>query len=140
IYAAVKEVLNAAPVRFLITADGNRLEVDAVTVMVANVGELFPGFLPIRFPLAPRPTSSWTDGMLDVIVVAPRKLPEFAAVLWSAAHKRFGVDPRLLHFQAREVTIDSAEAVPVQIDGDPTGTTPVTATVASRALRVFLPA
>ncbi|MGH7445895.1 MAG: diacylglycerol/lipid kinase family protein, partial [Longimicrobiales bacterium] len=101
IYAAVKEVLNAAPVRFLITADGNRLEVDAVTVMVANVGELFPGFLPIRFPLAPRPTSSWTDGMLDVIVVAPRKLPEFAAVLWSAAHKRFGVDPRLLHFQAR---------------------------------------
>ena len=140
IYAAVKEALNAAPVRFVITADGHQLEVDAVTVMVANVGELFPGFLPIRFPLAPRPTSSWTDGMLDVIVVAPRKLPEFAAVLWHAAHKRFGVDPRLLHFQAAEVTIDSATAVPVQIDGDPTGTTPVTACVARQALRIFLPA
>ena len=139
IYAAVKEALNAAPVRFRLTADGNPLEVDAVTVMVANVGELFPGFLPIRFPLAPRPTNSWTDGMLDVIVVAPRKLPEFATVLWNAAHKRFGVDPRLLHFQAREITIDCDAPVPVQIDGDPTGTTPVTATVERSALRVFLP-
>lgn len=140
IYAAVKEALNAAPVRFQLTADGNALEVDAVTVMVANVGELFPGFLPIRFPLAPRPTDSWTDGLLDVIVVAPRRLPELATVLWNAAHKRYGVDPRLLHFQAREITIDSLEPVPVQIDGDPTGTTPVTASVIRGALRVLLPA
>ncbi len=139
IYAAVKEALNAAPVRFHITADGQEIEVDAVTVMVANVGELFTGFLPIRFPLAPRPTSSWTDGLLDVIVVAPRKLPQFAAVLWNAAHKRFGVDPCLLHFQAEEITIDSETAVPVQVDGDPTGTTPVTASVAREALRIFLP-
>ena len=139
IYAAVKEALNAAPVRFQLTADGNELEVDAVTVMVANVGELFPGFLPIRFPLAPRPTDSWTDGLLDVIVVAPRRLPEFATVLWNAAHKRYGVDPRLLHFQAEKITIDSLEPVPVQVDGDPAGTTPVTASVMRRALRVLLP-
>ncbi len=139
IYAAVKEALNAAPVRFLLTTDGNELEVDAVTVMIANVGELFPGFLPIRFPLAPRPTSSWTDGLLDVIVVAPRKLPEFAGVLWNAAHKRFGLDDRLLHFPAREITIASATPVPVQIDGDPAGTTPVTACVERRALNIFLP-
>ncbi|HEU5208475.1 MAG TPA: diacylglycerol kinase family protein [Longimicrobiales bacterium] len=139
IYAAVKEALNAAPVRFRITRDGQLLEVDAVTVLVANVGELFTGFLPIRFPLAPRPTSSWNDGLLDVVVVAPRKLPEFAAVLWNAAHKRFGVDPSLLHFQAEEITIDSDEAVPVQVDGDPSGTTPVTASVARSALRIFVP-
>lgn len=139
IYAAVKEALTAAPVRFRITRDGQPLEVDAVTVLVANVGELFTGFLPIRFPLAPRPTSSWNDGLLDVVVVAPRKLPEFAAVLWNAAHKRFGVDQSLLHFQAEEITIDSDEAVPVQVDGDPSGTTPVTASVARNALRIFVP-
>src|SRR5690606_21581701 len=139
IYAAVKEALNAAPVRFRITRDDQLLEVDAVTVLVANVGELFTGFLPIRFPLAPRPTSSWNDGRLDVVVVAPRKLPEFAAVLWNAAHKRFGVDPSLLHFQAEEITIETDEPVPVQVDGDPTGTTPVTASVERSALRVFVP-
>lgn len=139
IYAAVKEALNAAPIRFRITRDGQLLEVDAVTVLIANVGELFTGFLPIRFPLAPRPTSSWNDGLLDVVVVAPRKLPEFAAVLWNAAHKRFGVDPSLLHFQAEQITIETDEPVPVQVDGDPTGTTPVTASVERSALRVFVP-
>ena len=139
IYAAVKEALNAAPVRFQLTIDDVPLEVDAVTVMVANVGELFPAFLPIRFPLAPRPGNSWTDGLLDVIVVAPRRLPDFATVLWNAARKRFGVNDQLLHFQAEAITIDSASPVPVQIDGDPAGTTPVTATVMRRALRVLLP-
>jgi diacylglycerol kinase (ATP) len=139
IYAAVKEALNAAPARFHIEADGRAVEIDAVTVMIANVGELFTAYVPLRFSLTPRPTSSWQDGLLDVLIIAPRNPPELARMLWHSAHRRFGGDERLLHFQARDVRIDTATPVPVQIDGDPFGTTPLSATVTPHALHVLLP-
>jgi YegS/Rv2252/BmrU family lipid kinase len=140
IYAAVKEALSATPRRFYLRADGRELEVDAVTVMIANVGELFPAYLPLRFALAPRPTNSWQDGLFDVIVLAPRKPPDFALILWRAAHRKFPGDDRMIHFQAREITIAADPPIAVQIDGDPAGLTPVTACVERSALRVLLPA
>jgi diacylglycerol kinase (ATP) len=139
IYATVKEALNAAPARFSIVADGRSLEVDAVTVMIANVGELFTAYIPLRFSLTPRPLNSWQDGLLDVVIIAPRNAPELASVLWRSARRNFVGDDRLLHFQAREITIDAAQPVPVQVDGDPSGTTPVTAAVLPHGLHVLLP-
>jgi YegS/Rv2252/BmrU family lipid kinase len=140
IFAAVKEAMAATPNRFRITADGRDFEVDAVTVLVANVGELFSNFIGIRFPLTPRPRTSWQDGLLDVVVLAPRNVPEFATLLWRAAHNKFGGDERLIHLQAREITIDADPPIAVQIDGDPAGNTPVTATAVAGALKVLVPA
>jgi diacylglycerol kinase family enzyme len=37
------------------------------------------------------------------------------------------------------VTIDADQPVPTQIDGDPAGTTPLTATVIERGVRIMLP-
>jgi diacylglycerol kinase (ATP) len=139
IYAAVREALTATPRRFHITADGRAMEVDAVSVMVANVGELFTGWLPLRFSLAPSPTSAWQDGMLDVVIVAPRKVPDVAAILWRAANRKFTGSDRLIHFQAASVTIDADPAIAVQVDGDPSGETPVTMSVLRDALHVILP-
>lgn len=139
IYAAVKEALNATPIRFRLSLDGRPLEVEAVTVMVANMGELFSAFIPVRLPLAPMPGMSWQDGMLDVVIVAPRKFPEFAGILWRAAHKRFGGDERLIHVQVREITIETEPPIAVQVDGDPAGMTPVRATAVPGALYVMTP-
>jgi diacylglycerol kinase (ATP) len=139
IYAAVKESLNASPARFRITADGRTLELDAITVMLANVGELFASYIPLRLSLGPKPTSSWQDGLFEVIIIAPRNPPEVASVLWRSAHRQFSGDDRLIHFQAREVTIESDQPIPVQIDGDPSGFTPVIASVEPGGWRVLLP-
>lgn len=139
IYAAVKEALSAAPVDFTITADGNEITVRAVSVMLANMGELFAHFLPFGLPLAPQPTNSWQDGLLDVVILAPRNLPEFASVLWRAANRRFAGDDRLIHFQASEVRIEADPAIAVQIDGDAVGQTPVTARVIPAGVRVLTP-
>ena len=139
VYAAVKEALSAAPARFHIRADGRELEVSAVSVMIANVGELFTRYLPFRFPLTPYPFSSWHDGRFDVVVIAPRKFPDWASVLWNAARHRFGGNNQLIHLQAREVTIAADPAVPVQIDGDPAGSTPMTALAVQHAARILLP-
>ena len=133
IYAAMKEALTAGPRRF-------RISVDAVSVMVANVGELFARWLPFRFSLAPQPTSAWHDGLLDVVIVAPRNAPEIAEVLWRSASRRFTGSDRLLHFQSHEITIDADPPIAVQADGDPAGQTPVSISVMRDAMRVIVPA
>ena len=141
VFAAVKEALNAQPVDFTITADGEKLEVRAVSVMLANVGELFAHFLPFALPLAPRPRSSWQDGLFDVVVLAPRNVIDVPNVLWKAMGRNYkSDDDRLLHFQAREVTIETDPPIAVQIDGDPAGVTPVSATAVERGVRIFAPA
>lgn len=139
VVAAVKEAIAATPVEFHIRADGREIEVRAVSVLMANVGELFAAFLPFALPLTPRPKRSWQDGLLDVVVVAPRHLGDVPAVLWKAALKQFAGDDRLLHFQAREVTIEAAPAIAVQIDGDPAGSTPISARSVPAGVMIMSP-
>jgi diacylglycerol kinase (ATP) len=139
IFAAVKEAMAATPRRFHITADGRHIEVDAISVMVANVGELCAGWLPFRMPLAPRPDSAWQDGMFDVIIIAPRNPQDVAAMLWNAAQRRLTTSDRLIHFEAHSITIDADPPIAVQVDGDPGGMTPVSMAVMRGAMRVFVP-
>lgn len=140
VYAAVKEALSATPRRFQITADGKQLEIDAVTVMIANVGHLFARWLPVRLPLGPEPKSAWHDGMFDVVVLATRRLPDLALAVWNATHLQFHGNKRLIHLQAREITVAADPPIAAQIDGDPAGLTPITARVDRGTLRVMLPA
>ncbi|MBI4546108.1 MAG: diacylglycerol kinase family lipid kinase [Gemmatimonadetes bacterium] len=140
LYAAMREALHAAPLTFRLTLDGRDIELRAMSVIVANVGELFASFLPFTLPLAPRGCRSWQDGLLDVLVIAPAHLAEFPAVLWQAARQRVGQDRRLLHFQARHIVLHADPPAPVQIDGDPAGQTPVTAAVVPAGVRVLTPA
>lgn len=139
VYAAMKEALTASPRTFQLSCDDRQIEVQAVSVMVANVGELFTRWLPLRFSLAPQPTSAWHDGLLDVIIVAPRNAPELAEVLWRSANRKFTGSDRLLHFQSHEITIDADPPIAVQVDGDPAGMTPVSIAVMRDAMRVMVP-
>lgn len=139
IYGALKSALSMSPAVFTITADDQHLEISAVSVMIANVGALFTKYIPVRFPLTPKPLGSWHDGLFDIVVVAPQKIPDWAGVLWSAAMSKFGGNKQLIHLQARHVTIDADQPIATQIDGDPVGFTPLTATVIERGVRVMLP-
>jgi YegS/Rv2252/BmrU family lipid kinase len=140
VIGAVKEALTAVPVDFTIIADGEEIRVRAVSVMLANMGELFAHFLPFGLPLAPQTTRSWQDGLLDVVIIAPRNLPEFAAVLWRAARRQFAGDSRLIHLQAKEISIYADPPIAVQIDGDASGVTPVHAHVDRQGIQVMVPA
>lgn len=146
IYAALREAVRTPPAEFRVIADGEELRIRALSVMVANVGEIFAGILPSVLPslsLAPagaRALDSWRDGLLDVLVVAPAGVRGMASALWQSASGAFAGDKHLFHRQAREVVIEAAEAVPVQVDGDPGGTTPVDIRVVPEDLRILLPA
>jgi diacylglycerol kinase (ATP) len=140
IYAAMTQALNYAPAEFHIVADGRVIDVSAVSVMLANAGELFTAYLPLRFALCPSPKLSWQDGLLEVVVVAPRGVSGFASLLWRAARRQFAEVPPLLHFQAREITIESTPIMPVQIDGDLAGETPLIAKAIPNGARILVPA
>jgi YegS/Rv2252/BmrU family lipid kinase len=140
IYAGVTEALKAKPRHFHIVADDIDIEVDAVTVMIANVGALFARWVPFRMPLGPQPHDAWQDGVFDVVVLSPRGFPHFANIVWRATTRSFAAHPSFLHFQTRSITVEADPAIAVQIDGDAAGMTPLTAVVEPAALRMMTPA
>ena len=48
-------------------------------------------------------------------------------------------DPKIVYRQARNITVRTEQPLPLQVDGDPVDTTPVTIRVVPRALRVLVP-
>lgn len=138
LFSGLKHVMPPRPADFRIRADGRELEVRATMVLVANVGQLAAGPLPVEVRVAPR--ASFSDGLLDVCVYAPATLPDMAAVMWKVARERYAGDDRMVFLQAREVRIESDPPVAAQVDGEPSGSTPIRADVAPLAGRLLVPA
>ncbi len=84
--------------------------------------------------LEPVPAARADDGVLDWVMFergGPAALVTYAWAVWRRRHLARG-DVRC--GRAGRLTLDAAEPVPVQLDGDPWGTTPVTVEVAPGAL------
>jgi diacylglycerol kinase family enzyme len=113
--------------------------VDAVSVMVANVGELFARWLPLRLPLAERPVGAWSDGLLEVVIIAPRNPQDIARCSGRPPTAACTAATAWSTFQAERITIDADPPIAVQIDGDPAGETPISMAVMKDALRVIVP-
>ncbi len=138
IYAMLKEAAEIPRTHYRIVADGNELHVEAMSVLVANVGAIYATFPPMRMPVTPTPEAALSDGLFDVVIMEPASPPRFAGTLLRLAFRGFGGDG-LLHLQAREVRIDADPAAPYEVDGDFVGHTPLVASVLPGALRVLVP-
>lgn len=123
---------------FRIVADGRELEVRATMVLLANVGLLGAGTLPVELKVAPR--ASFQDGLIDVCIFAPRNLPEVARIVWRVARQNYAGDDRMIFLQARRVTVESDPPVLAQIDGEAKGETPIEVEVDPLAARILVPA
>ncbi|HET6651838.1 MAG TPA: diacylglycerol kinase family protein [Nocardioides sp.] len=128
--AAVRAIVRFDPVRFTLDVDGERLEEEAYTVVVANSAYYGAGMR-----VAPR--ASLTDGLLDVVVVRAasklrlvRNLPR----LYDGTH--VDLDEVLL-LRGRRVSLAGA-GVTAYGDGEPLGPLPVTAEVRPASLRVLV--
>jgi YegS/Rv2252/BmrU family lipid kinase len=88
------------------------------SVVVGNCGELTGG---VRL----LPDAEVDDGWLDVVVVAPRRVVEWGAVVVSVlsrARSRSRGHAVIQHFRCRSVEISAEKPLAVQLDGDPAGT------------------
>ena len=90
---------------------GTPIEREVRSVLVANVGRL-PGGINLL------PEAVADDGLLDVALIAPRRLHDWARLLTSLIG-RHPAGGRLETFRARRVDITASEPQPREMDGEP---------------------
>lgn len=137
LFAGLRKIVTPPSARFRITTDGETFEIDAASVLVANVGQLFHELFPVELHIGPG--VSFHDGLLDVCIFAPRSVADVAAVLWKVAFRQFSSDQRMIYLQARDIYIESDPPVVTQADGDCIGQTPFAAHAVPGGVRVLVP-
>lgn len=137
VYAGLKQAISPRTADFRIRVDEDEMEIRATMVLVANVGLVAAQPLPLEFKVGPK--VSFQDGLLDVCIFGPRNLPEAARTLWKLARHDYEEDERMIFMQARTVRVESDPVLPVQVDGEPSGETPVEAEVRPSAGRILVP-
>ncbi len=91
--------------------DGPPMRRRARTVLIGNVGRLQGGLELLLDAEA-------DDGLLDVVVVAPRTLRDWIRVAWGVIRRNRARDPHLERFRGRSVLIEADRMVHRQMDGE----------------------
>lgn len=116
-----------------VEADGAVVEREGVSVIIANCGEILPSGRKFADQI------QLDDGALDVFVLDAANFAGALRVTWLLARGRALGDPRVSMLRGTRITVTAEPAHAAQADGDPWGTTPITAEVLPRALSVFAP-
>ncbi len=105
----------------------------ARTVVVGNVG-----FLQGGIPLLP--DAQIDDGMLDVVVIAPKRFIGWLAIIVRVIGRQRRTNKRLDRLSGEKVVIRAEKPMPMQLDGDPVGSgTEITIEVQHGVLLVRVP-
>ena len=105
----------------------------ARTVVVGNVG-----FLQGGIPLLP--DAQIDDGMLDVVVIAPKRFIGWLAIIVRVLGRQRRTNKRLDRLSGQKVVIRAEKPMPMQLDGDPVGSgTEITAEVQHGVVLVRVP-
>lgn len=119
-----------------IELDGERLELRALEVLIANSGDLLPGLLGPRLAIDP------LDDRLDVFIVEGRNVVDGTVGALEAIGRRSlgrSRTGRSRRYRARRIVIRPRTAQPFEIDGDVHGTGWLEATSLPGSLRVLVP-
>jgi diacylglycerol kinase (ATP) len=132
IVAGVVVASTMAGIRTRVYVDEQRIYRRSILIVISN-SQLYGGMVRIATD------ARLDDGLLDVNVFA-------GTGFGSAVRTALGVvtglhvkDPRHSHYQGRKIRIHSSKPMPVSVDGDPFGTTPLECEVVPCALSVLIP-
>jgi len=104
--------LRGRGIRVAITIDGGEpMQRRVRSVVVGNVGKLQGGI-----PLLP--DAKPDDGQLDVVVIAPRNVLDWARVGSRVVRRADVPDRKMERFRTRHVVIEASRSQPRQLDGD----------------------
>ena len=113
--------------------DGEFVKVRARTVVIGNVG-----FLQAGIPLLP--DAQIDDGMLDVVVIAPKRFLGWLAIIVRVLGRQRRTNAKLDRMTGRKVVIRAEKPTPMQLDGDPIGEgTEITAEIQPGVVLVRVP-
>lgn len=130
---AAVAALRLPPSDVHVITDGAILEARSPLVLIANGGSAIAPNFRIY------PGIAVDDGWLDVLVFATSTPAEIATALAYAGRQQLDRSPHVMHRLARTVEIEAMPPLPVELDGDPRGTTPRQFSIVPRGLRVVTP-
>jgi YegS/Rv2252/BmrU family lipid kinase len=128
----IEQTLRVRGSRTRIQIDGRTLNGRVLMVVVGNT-QLYGGLVKITH------RASIDDGLLDVCVIFGDNGISAVRRIIAILRRRYSHDPEIEYYRARSVQVIARPRLPVQVDGDAIGETPMTFTVAPRALRALLP-
>ncbi len=129
---ALELILRARGTRTRLLIDNRRVNGRVLMVVVGN-SQLYGGLVKITH------RASIDDGLLDVCVIKGNGLGSVLQHSLAILRRRYSTDPEIEYYRARTVQVTARSALPVQVDGDTIGYTPMTFAVAQGALQALLP-
>lgn len=131
-FSILQAIQNPVVANYEIILDGEMVHCEGVTCLVANTANMGV------FGSTLSPTTSVSDGLLDVFVVQKADL---GSVLSLAASVVTGQEnaQAMQHWQARAITVVSDPVQTLQADGEIIGQSPIQAQVIPNAVQIVVP-
>lgn len=85
------------------------------------------------------PDARLDDGWLDAYIFEGQGVVTLLRHIVSVLTRRYRRDPERETYAVRRMTVDTEEPLPVHVDGEPIGTTPVSLEVVRRTLKILVP-
>ena len=132
-YALAREFLAWQNTEVTVRLDGGEERRGAMhDVIVAN-GSQHGGGMKLA------PDASQSDGLFDVVLIGDVNKLDFLTTSPKLYSGRYLAHPKVDHTRSATVAIDAAEPLPLEVDGEPIGTTPARFEVVPAALNVRVP-
>ncbi len=131
-YALAREFLAWQNTEVTVTLDGAERRGAMHDVIVAN-GRWHGGGMKLA------PDALPDDGLFDVVLIGDVTKLDFATTAPKLYSGRHVSHPRVEVLRSASVAVDAAVPLPLELEGEPVGTTPARFTVVPRALRVRAP-
>jgi len=134
-FSALNEMRNLTPTHYRVRVDGELHEMEGISCMIANSGNVAIGGLTLSEKI------DISDGLLDVVIFRSADLAAMisvtAAVMSSNAEATDS--PQLEHYQGREIVVESDPPQTISIDGEVIEPITLTASILPGAVNVVVP-
>ena len=133
-FSALNEMRNLTPTRFRVRVDGESHEIEGISCMIANSGNVAIGGLTLSEKI------DISDGLLDVVIFRSADLAAMISVTAAVMSNAEATDnPQLEHYQGREIVVESDPPQTISIDGEVIDPVTLTASILPGAVNVVVP-
>jgi len=132
IFTGLSIARNSLGTPVTLTIDGEEISRKVLFIEISNV-RLYAAILRLA------PEACLDDGLLEITIFKGEGILALIGHFFRMLICRHLPDPQVERYKGKNVRLTAASALPVQVDGDYLGTTPLECTVLPQALRVIIP-